>query len=338
MAPPKYLSFEKEIAEMEELLARLEAGASGTVGAGDEVRRIRRELIKLKRKIYSSLTAWQTVLVARHPDRPQTLDYVDLIFDEFVELHGDRAIGDDRALRTGFARLGDFRVMLVGHQKGHTLKERGECLYGCAHPEGYRKALNKMRLAAKYRLPIICLIDTPGAYPGIGAEERGQAQLIATSLLEMSQLPTPVVCVVIAEGGSGGALAIGIGDRVCMLEHAWYSVISPEGCAGILWKVATDETKPLAAEALKVTARDLFRLGVIDHIIPEPLGGAHRDHQEMGNTLKAHLLRYLRELRNLPTDELLEQRYQKFRRMGVFLDGPSADDVRGGRAVPESTS
>ena len=338
MAPPKYLPFEKEIAEMEELLARLEAGATGTLGTGDEVRRIRRELIKLKRKIYSSLTAWQTVLVARHPDRPQTLDYVDLIFDEFVELHGDRAIGDDRALRTGFARLGDFRVMLVGHQKGHTLKERGECLYGCAHPEGYRKALNKMRLAAKYRLPIICLIDTPGAYPGIGAEERGQAQLIATSLLEVSQLPTPIVCVVIGEGGSGGALAIGIGDRVCMLEHAWYSVISPEGCAGILWKVATDETKPLAAEALKLTARDLFRLGVIDHIIPEPLGGAHRDHQEMGNTLKAHLLRYLRELRNLPSDELLEQRYQKFRRTGVFLDGPPADDAEAERAVPESAS
>ncbi len=338
MPPPKYLPFEKEIAEMEDLLARLEATATGPMGTSEEVRRIRRELVKLKRKIYSNLTAWQTVLVARHPDRPQTLDYVDLIFEEFVELHGDRAIGDDRAIRTGFARLGDFRVMLVGHQKGHTLKERGECLYGCAHPEGYRKALNKMRLAAKYRLPIICLIDTPGAYPGIGAEERGQAQLIATSLLEMSQLPTPIVCVVIGEGGSGGALAIGIGDRVCMLEHAWYSVISPEGCAGILWKVATEETKPLAAEALKLTARDLFRLGVIDHIIPEPLGGAHRDHQEMGNTLKAHLLRYLRELRNLPADELLEQRYQKFRRMGVFLDGPLADGSGVEIASPESSS
>jgi acetyl-CoA carboxylase carboxyl transferase subunit alpha len=338
MPPQKYLPFEKEIAEMEDLLARLEASATGPMGTSEEVRRIRRELVKLKRKIYSNLNAWQTVLVARHPDRPQTLDYVDLIFEEFVELHGDRAIGDDRAIRTGFARLGDFRVLLVGHQKGHTLKERSECLYGCAHPEGYRKALNKMRLAAKYRLPIICLIDTPGAYPGIGAEERGQAQLIATCLLEMSQLPTPIVCVVIGEGGSGGALAIGIGDRVCMLEHAWYSVISPEGCAGILWKVATEETKPLAAEALKLTARDLFRLGVIDHIIPEPLGGAHRDHQEMGNTLKAHLLRYLRELRNLPADELLEQRYQKFRRMGMFVDGPLADDANAGNAAPESSS
>jgi acetyl-CoA carboxylase carboxyl transferase subunit alpha len=279
---------------------------------------MRRELASLKRKVYSNLNAWQTVQVARHRDRPQTLDYIDLIFEEFVELHGDRAIGDDRAMRTGFARLADFRVLLVGHQKGHNLKEASECLYGCAHPEGYRKALNKMRLAAKFRLPIIALIDTPGAYPGIGAEERGQAQLIATSLLEMSQLATPIICVVIGEGGSGGALGIGIGDRIAMLEHAYYSVISPEGCAGILWKVATDETKTLAADALKFTARDLFRLRVIDDIIPEPLGGAHRDHREMANTLKTYLLRYLRELRAIPAEELLEQRYQKFRCMGVY--------------------
>src|SRR5207249_1507180 len=189
-----------------------------------------------------------------------------------------------------------------GHQKGHTLKERGECLYGCAHPEGYRKTLAKMKLAAKFRLPVICLIDTPGAYPGIGAEERGQAQLIATNLLEMSRLRTPSICVVIGEGGSGGALGIGIGDRVSMLEHAYYSVISPEGCAGILWKVANEETKPLAAAALKLTARDLFKLRVIDDIVPEPLGGAHRDHRQTANTLKAYLLRYLRELRNVPAD------------------------------------
>jgi acetyl-CoA carboxylase carboxyl transferase subunit alpha len=265
------------------------------------------------------------VQVARHRDRPQTTDYINLIFDEFVELHGDRAIGDDRALRTGFARLGDYRVLIVGHQKGHTLKENAECLYGCAHPEGYRKALNKMELAAKFRLPIICLIDTPGAYPGIGAEERGQAQLIATNLLEMSRLATPIICVVIGEGGSGGALGIGIGDRVSMLQHAYYSVISPEGCAGILWKVATEETKPKAAEALRLTARDLERLGVIDDIIPEPLGGAHRDPRETANTLKTYLLRYLRELRHLAPEDLLEQRYQKFRRMGVFDEGLIAD-------------
>jgi len=326
--PPKHrLSFEKDIYALEDVLAQLEGNPNGHVAASDEVRRIRRELINLKRKIYSDLTPWQTVEVARHAERPQLLDYIDLIFDEFVELHGDRAFGDDRAIRTGFSRLGDHKIVLIGHQKGHNLKERNECRYGCAHPEGYRKALNKMRLAAKFRLPIICLIDTPGAFPGIGAEERGQAQLIATSLFEMSRLPAPLICVVIGEGGSGGALGIGVGDRVSMLEHAYYSVISPEGCAGILWKVATDETKPKAADALKLTARDLFRLRVIDDIIPEPLGGAHRDHREMANTLRAYLLRYLRDLRHLPADQLLEQRYQKFRRMGVFHEGPPTEVV-----------
>ena len=317
-SPNGILPFEKEIYAMEDLLAALESKADSQAGSTDEIRRMRRELTLLIRKVYNNLTAWETVLVSRHPQRPQTLDYIGMIFDEFVELHGDRAIGDDRALRAGFARLGDFRVLLIGHQKGHNLKERNECLYGCAHPEGYRKALVKMQLAAKFRLPIVCLIDTPGAYPGIGAEERGQAQLIATNLLEMSRLETPIVCVVIGEGGSGGALGIGIGDRVSMLEHAYYSVISPEGCAGILWKEANDQTKRLAAEALKLTARDLFKLRVIDDIIPEPLGGAHRDPKAMGNVLKAYLLRYLREVTHTSTEELLEQRYQKFRRMGVF--------------------
>jgi acetyl-CoA carboxylase carboxyl transferase subunit alpha len=246
-----------------------------------------------------------------------------MIFDEFVELHGDRAIGDDRAIRSGFARLGDHRVMLIGHQKGHNIKEKNECLFGCAHPEGYRKALNKMKLAEKFKLPIICLIDTPGAYPGIGAEERGQAQLIADNLFEMASIETPIICIVIGEGGSGGALGIGIGDRVSMLEFAYYSVISPEGCAGILWKEANDETKRLAADALKLTARDLFKLHVIDEIIPEPLGAAHRDPRQMGNILKAYLLRYLRDVKQVPIDELLEQRYQKFRKMGVFDEGAS---------------
>jgi acetyl-CoA carboxylase carboxyl transferase subunit alpha len=333
--PPQRLPFEKEIYEMEELLAKLEAGGDDRTASSDEVRRMRREIVNLKRKKYSSLTPWETVLVARHTDRPQTVDYIDLIFDEFAELHGDRAIGDDRALRTGFARLGDHRIMLIGHQKGHTLKEKSECLFGCAHPEGYRKAMNRMRLAAKFQLPIISLVDTPGAYPGIGAEERGQAQLIAANLLEMSRLPTPIICVVIGEGGSGGALGIGVGDRVSMLEHAYYSVISPEGCAGILWKVATEETRPLAAEALKLTARELARFGVIDDVIPEPLGGAHRDHREMANTLKTYLLRYLRELRLLSNDELLEQRYQRFRRIGVFEEANREDvSVAGGPAEP----
>lgn len=321
MALPHILPFEKDIYAMEELLARLEARSDNDGAAGDEIRKIRRELASLTRRIYSNLTPWDTILVSRHPNRPQTVDYIGMIFSDFVELHGDRAIGDDRAIRTGFAHLGDHRVVLIGHQKGHNLKERNECLYGCAHPEGYRKALRCMKLAAKFRLPIICLIDTPGAYPGIGAEERGQAQLIATSLLEMSRTPTPIICVVIGEGGSGGALGIGIGDRVAMLEFAYYSVISPEGCAGILWKEANDQTKRLAAEALKLTSRDLFRLGVIDHIIQEPLGGAHRDSVSMGNLLKAYLERYLRELLELPVAELLDQRYGKFRRMGVFDEG-----------------
>lgn len=318
MATVYQLPFERDIYDAEASLAKLEAAAGGDGGASDEVRRIRRELAQLKRRIFSNLTPWQTVLVARHPERPQFLDYVDMIFDGFVELHGDRAFGDDRALRTGFAHLDEYKVMLIGHHKGRSLAERTACFYGCAHPEGYRKAITKMKLAAKFGLPIICLIDTPGAYPGIGAEERGQASLIAYNLLEMSRLPTPIICVVIGEGGSGGALGIGVGDRVSILEFAYYSVISPEGCAGILWKTATDETKSRAAEALKLTARDLHRLGVVDDVIAEPLGGSHRSPREMAATLKKHLLRHLRELRGLPANTLLEQRYAKFRRMGVF--------------------
>jgi acetyl-CoA carboxylase carboxyl transferase subunit alpha len=331
MAPKRRLAWEAPIYELEDLLARLETGASASLDNSEEIRRIRRELVSLKKKIYMSLTAWQTVEVSRHEERPQTMDYLDLMFAEFVELHGDRAFGDDRAIRCGFARLGDFRVMVIGHQKGHTFAERRECFFGCAHPEGYRKALKNMQLAAKFNLPVICLIDTPGAYPGIGAEERGQAQLIATNLMEMAVLPTPVICIVIGEGGSGGALGIGIGDRVSMLEHAYYSVISPEGCAGILWKVATETTTPLAAEALRLTAKHLAQYEIIDDIIPEPLGGAHRDHREMMTTLKAYLLRYLRELRQQPIEALLEGRYQKFRRMGrlttqaeLALDGTSS--------------
>ncbi|VTS03427.1 acetyl-CoA carboxylase carboxyltransferase subunit alpha [Tuwongella immobilis] len=319
MAPPTPLAFESEIHQLEELLSKLEQESKG-VNPTEEIRQIRKELTNLKKNKYANLDPWETVLVSRHPQRPQTMDYVDLMFDDFVELHGDRAFGDDRAIRCGFARLGDHRVMLIGHQKGHTLQERQACFYGCAHPEGYRKALNKMRLAAKFKIPIICFIDTPGAFPGIGAEERGQAQLIATSLLEMSKLTTPVVCVVIGEGGSGGALGIGIGDRVSMLKHAYYSVISPEGCAGILWKKATEETKSRAASALRMTSSYLEKLKIIDDVIPEPLGGAHRDHNEMANTLKTYLLRYLRELKGLSTDVLMEQRYLKFRKMGVYLD------------------
>jgi acetyl-CoA carboxylase carboxyl transferase subunit alpha len=312
------LAFERPIYELEDRLAKLESIKDDNPEARNEIRQLRRELIELKKKVFGQLKPWETVEVARHPDRPMTTDYLELCFEEFVELYGDRFFGDDRAIRTGFAKLDPFKVMVVGHQKGKTIKERNACCFGCAHPEGYRKSLAKMRLAAKFHLPVICLIDTPGAYPGIGAEERGQAQVIATAMFEMSRLPTPVICVVIGEGGSGGALALGVGDRVAMLEHAYYSVISPEGCAGILWKSHT--YKEEAARALKMTSRDLLPMGVVDAVIAEPLGGAHRDHHLMASRLKIYLRNALRELASMPVDRLLESRYQRFRRMGVFLE------------------
>lgn len=317
------LAFERPIADLEARLIKLEA-AEQTTANQDEVRRLKRELAELTKKVYSELDPWQTVQVARHPERPMTTDYLDLVFEEFVELHGDKTFADDRAIRTGFAKLDSFKVMVVGHQKGKTLKERNACYFGCAHPEGYRKAMSKMELAAKYQMPVICLIDTPGAYPGIGAEERGQAQVIAESMLEMSRLPTPIICVVIGEGGSGGALGIGVGDKVAILEHAYYSVISPEGCAGILWKSSAFAEQ--AAVALKLTSKHLMEMGVVDDVIPEPLGGAHRDHHQMSNRLKMYLSGALRELSGQPIDRLLADRYAKFRNMGVFFEGaPGAD-------------
>lgn len=312
------LPFERPVYELEEQLARLEAQPNPTSNTLDAIRNMRTEIQRMKREIFDNLDAWETVQVARHQERPQTRDYIDLMCDEFVELHGDRAFGDDRALITGFARLDDRKVLLVGQQKGRTLKERTECYYGCAHPEGYRKALLKMQMAAKYGVPIVCLIDTPGAYPGIGAEERGQAYTIAVNLREMSLLPTPIVCAVIGEGGSGGALGIGIGDSVSMLQFAYYSVISPEGCAGILWK--SSKFADQAAKALKFTGKDLLKFGVVDEVIPEPLGGAHRDHRMMASTLKSTIVRNLRSLGQLPSQDLLDRRYEKFRRMGVFED------------------
>ena len=312
------LSFERPIYELESRLQELDANARQDPEVRNEIRRLRRELTDLKKTIYSQLKPWETVEVARHPDRPMTADYLELVFDEFVELHGDKSFGDDRAIRTGWAKLDTYKLMVIGHQKGRTYKERQECNFGCAHPEGYRKAISKMHLAAKFHVPVVCLIDTGGAYPGVGAEERGQAQVIANSMFEMSRLPTPIICVVIGEGGSGGALGIGVGDRVSMLEHAYYSVISPEGCAGILWKSHTHKEK--AAQALKLRSADLLQLGVIDEVIREPLGGAHRDHHRMASKLKLHLRSKLRELAGQPVDRLLEQRYEKFRRMGVFLE------------------
>jgi len=318
------LAFERPIYELEARLEKLEAKTERTPEIRDEIRLLRRELTDTKRRIYANLKPWETVEVARHPDRPMTTDYLELVFEEFVELHGDKTFGDDRAIRTGWAKLDAYKVLVVGHQKGKTLKERNLCNYGYAHPEGYRKAMRTMHLAAKFHMPVICLIDTGGAYPGIGAEERGQAQVIAESMLEMSRLRTPVICVVIGEGGSGGALGIGVGDRVAMLEHAYYSVISPEGCAGILWKSHT--FKEQAAEALKMTSKDLSRLGLVDAVIAEPLGGAHRDHSLMADRLKRYFRAALRELTAKPIEQLLEQRYQKFRAMGVFLEGATVNE------------
>ena len=315
--PGEYrLSFERPIYDLEARIEKLQK--IKTPEAERDVRLMRRELVDLKKRTYANLKPWETVEVARCPERPLTDDYLSLCFDEFVELHGDKFFGDDRAIRTGWAKIDRFKVMVVGHQKGRDYKQRIACNYGCAHPEGYRKAIGKMQMAAKYGMPVICFIDTPGAYPGIAAEERGQAQVIANAMFEMSRLPTPIICVVIGEGGSGGALGIGVGDRVAMMEHAYYSVISPEGCAGILWK--SHEFKEQAAKALRMTSKDLIKLGVIDEVIKEPDGGAHRDHHMTANRMGMFLRNNLRELVAIPTDELVEQRYQRFRRMGAFLE------------------
>jgi len=311
------LPLEKPIYELEDRIAEIETAPLGEQSR-DDLQQLRREVADLQKKIFGSLDPWQTVEVARHPDRPKTSDYLGLVFDEFVELHGDKAFGDDPAMLTGFAKLDRHKVLVVGHQKGKTLTERQACHFGCAHPEGYRKAMGKMRLAAKYGLPVVCLIDTPGAYPGIGAEERGQAQVIAESMFMMATLEVPIICVVIGEGGSGGALGIGVGDRVAVLEHAYYSVISPEGCAGILWKSATFKAE--AARALRMRSWDLLEFGVIDKVIDEPLGGAHRDPRLMAARLKTFLERTLKELVAKPIPDLVTARYEKFRKMGVFLE------------------
>jgi acetyl-CoA carboxylase carboxyl transferase subunit alpha len=327
------LPFEKAIRELERQLEALEAEPNPTPSTREAIRNLRLQINQQRRQTFESLDAWNIVKhVARNPQRPQTLDYIELVFDEFMELHGDRAFGDDRAIVTGFAKLEDRKVLVVGQHKGRTIKEREKCNYGCAHPEGYRKALQKMMLAAKYRLPIICLIDTPGAYPGIGAEERGQAYSIAVNLRELSQLPTPMVCVVIGEGGSGGALGIGMGDHVAMLQFSYYSVISPEGCAGILWK--DGKRAEQAARALKLTSSDLLRMHIVDEVIPEPLGGAHRDHRAMAATLKQSLERAVQRLSLLPIETLLERRYQKFRRMGVFEELATAEEKLAGDEPP----
>ena len=313
-----YLEFEQPLADLDQKIEQLQQQSDDSAESAQEIRELQRQLTELTRETYDSLTPWQTVQVARHKNRPHTIDYLSLVFDEFVELHGDKLFGDDRAIRVGFASLDRTKVMVLGHQKGRTFNDRTENYFGCAHPEGYRKAMAKMRMAAKYNLPVICLIDTPGAYPGIGAEERGQAQVIAENMYEMSRLETPIICIVIGEGGSGGALGIGVGDRVAVLEHAYYSVISPEGCAGILWKGAQHAEK--AATALKFTSDHLLKMGIVDDVIPEPLGGAHRDHHKMAATMRSYLGKQLKDLKQQEMSTLLDGRYEKFRRIGEFVE------------------
>jgi len=321
MGPGTYLDFEKPVLELEARIRDMRAFADDeNVELSKELHLLEGKLDKLKRETFSSLTRWQRVQLARHPLRPYSFDYIDKMTEGFLSLHGDRAYGDDRALIGGPTVLGDWPVMILGQQKGRTTKDKLANNFGMCHPEGYRKALRLMNLAARYGRPIVILIDTPGAFPGIEAEERGQAEAIARNLREMSLLPVPVIIAIIGEGASGGALGIGLGDRVLMLENAWYSVISPEGCAAILWREQGASNAPKAAEALRLVADDLIELGVVDQVVPEPLGGAHRDPVEAANILKAVLLDNLVELSRLSPEELIARRRAKYRQMGVFAE------------------
>ena len=310
------LDFEKPIVELEKKIQDLRHFISDKkIDLSSEVKRLEDKLEHLKKDTYNNLSAWQRVQLARHPLRPYTLDYINLIMTDFIELHGDRLFSDDKAIVCGLAKLDKQKIMIIGHQKGRDTKENLKRNFGCAHPEGYRKALRVMQLAEEFNLPVLVFIDTPGAYPGIGAEERGQSQAIALNLREMVSIATPIISVVIGEGGSGGALGVGVADRIFVLENSYYSVISPEGCAAILWK---DGSKaPQAAEVLKLTGDDLLGLKIIDEVIPEPLGGAHRDPQKTALKLKEAVTKSLNELKSYNKDELLKLRYKKFRDIGV---------------------
>jgi len=319
MALTYTLEFEKPLAEIESQIEAFENGAAPTgADVAKEIAELRKNHQQLLRKIYNGLTPWDTVRVARHPGRPQFRDYVRMLCKDFCELHGDRRFGDDPAIVCGFGRIGSVKCLLVGHHKGRDTQEKLACHFGCAHPEGYRKALAKMKLAEKFGLPIVTLVDTPGAYPGIGAEERGQAEAIAYNLREMSRLKTPIVSVIIGEGGSGGALGIAVADRVAMLQHSWYSVISPEGCAAILWKEANEQTNLAAAKALRLTAADNLRLGIVDEVIREPLGGAHRDPEQAAANVQKWVVDRLRELRRFKPANLPRRRYERFRKFGEY--------------------
>ncbi len=311
------MAFERPIEEIEAQIAELESLSLETrLDISSEIEALKARLRDTIDKTYADLTPWERVSVARHAKRPVASDYISELLDDFVELHGDRTFGDDPAIVTGLATMEEYRFLMVAHRKGRTTKERLECNFGCAHPEGYRKALRKMKLAERLGLPIVSFINTPGAYPGIGAEERGQAMAIAENILEMFKLRVPILVCVIGEGGSGGALGIGIGDRVLMMEHAYYSVISPEGCAAILWK--DGERSPEAAEALRLTSRDLDQLGIVDEIVREPLGGAHRAPRVAMDEVKRVLIRNLDELLETPVEQLLKERREKYRRIAAL--------------------
>lgn len=333
-----FLEFEKPLQRIHHDITEMEreAGDSDTNLAAD-IKQQRTRFRTTMRRLYSNLTPWETVMVARHPKRPLVTDYLKTVFRDFCQLHGDRCFADDRAMITGFARVGGHKVMVIGHNKGKDIKERMACNFGCAHPEGYRKALLKMRLAQKYGLPVVCLIDTQGAYPGLGSEERGIAHAIAVNLMEMSRLRTPIVSVVIGEGGSGGALGIGVADRVALFQNSFYSVISPEGCAAILWKTA--EKRKHAAEALKLTAKELTKLDLVDDVIPEPIGGAHREPETAAANLEKYLITTLDTLKRSRLETLVNRRATRLRNLGNFFEDPGdADNAPKPRHARKSTS
>lgn len=342
-----YLEFEARVADLDRQTYELRRLSSiKGIDYAAEIRRLQQEQVAELKRVYSKLTAWQTVQVARHPKRPLLTDYINRMVKDFRELHGDRCFGDDRAIITGLGQIGREKVLIIGQNKGRNTKEKIACNFGCPNPEGYRKALAKMKFAQKFNMPVITLIDTPGAYPGIGAEERGQAQAIAANLLEMSRLTVPIICIVIGEGGSGGALGIGVGDRLAMLEFAYYSVISPEGCAAILWRDGSQAAD--AAETLRLTSKDLHDLGLVDAVIPEPLGGAHRNVHDTVYNVEKYITKTLAELKQMKIDDLLQARYAKLRSIGASAaeilrrkTAPAAERVKAAieaiPAVPKMT-
>jgi len=311
-----YLPFEKPIADLELKVKELKQMSNKDTDLSEEIKKMTKKIEETKKEIFSKLTPWQYVQLARHPQRPYTNDYIQLIFEGFIEIHGDRFFSDDKAIIAGFAKFKGQKILLIGHQKGRDTKENLMRNFGSAHPEGYRKAMRLMKLAEKFSIPIITFIDTPGAYPGIGAEERGQAEAIAVNLREMSELTVPIIVIIIGEGGSGGALGIGVGNKIAILENAYYSVISPEGCAAILWKDNSRASE--AAKSLKLTSHDLLQLEIVDDIIKEPLGGAHKNAEKTAKNMEVKIAKYLKDLSSLSGKQLAEQRYQKFRRLGVF--------------------